>query len=353
MSLKINNKLMAFLKKGKWLLVDAGIVVIATLICCFNIYNALYKSNIKKSGVIYIATGSGFQQLVDTLNRNGYIDDIKTFKWVSSLKKYDQRVQPGAYTLKSGWCNNQLINLLRAGIQTPVKVTFNNIRFREELAGRLARFLEPDSAAFLKTLNSDKTANDLGLTCESFPVIIIPNTYEIYWNTTPQEFVGRMKREFDQFWNEARKKKASELSLTQLEIVTIASIIQEETNKNDEKSRMAGVYINRLKRGWLLQADPTVKYALGNFLIKRVLTEYLSVNSPYNTYKYAGLPPGPINFPSISSIDAVLNAERHNFMYFCAKEDFSGFHNFALSLSEHSRNAARYQSALNKNKIWK
>jgi UPF0755 protein len=162
-----------------------------------------------------------------------------------------------------------------------------------------------------------------------------------------------MKREYDQFWNEARKKKAADLGLSPLQVVTIASILQEETNKNDEKSRMAGVYINRVKKGWLLQADPTIKYALGNFQIKRILTADLLVDSPYNTYKYAGLPPGPINFPDIASVDAVLNAEHHNYMYFCAKEDFSGYHNFAVTLAEHSRNAARYQRELNKSKIWR
>ena len=162
-----------------------------------------------------------------------------------------------------------------------------------------------------------------------------------------------MKSEYDHFWNDERKKKAADLELTPLQVVTIASILQEETNKNDEKSRMAGVYINRVKKGWLLQADPTIKYAMGNFQIKRVLKEYLSVESPYNTYKNAGLPPGPINFPDIVSVDAVLNAEHNNYMYFCAKEDFSGYHNFALTLAEHNRNAARYQNALNKSEIWR
>jgi len=162
-----------------------------------------------------------------------------------------------------------------------------------------------------------------------------------------------MKFEYDHFWNTSRKKKAADLGLSPLQIVTIASIVQEESNKNEEKPRIAGVYVNRIKRGWLLQADPTIKFALGNFQIKRILTKYLSVDSPYNTYKYAGLPPGPINFPDIASVDAVLNAEHHNYLYFCAKEDFSGYHNFAQSLAEHNRNAAKYQAALNRSKIWK
>jgi len=205
----------------------------------------------------------------------------------------------------------------------------------------------------LSALNNDKIASGYGLTHESFPMLFIPNSYEFYWNTSPQKFIDRMKREYDQFWTETRKKKAADLELSPLQIVTIASIVQEETNKNDEKSRMAGVYINRVKKGWLLQADPTVKFALGNFLIKRILTSDLTIDSPYNTYKYVGLPPGPINFPDIVSVDAVLNTEHHNYMYFCAKEDFSGYHNFALSLAEHNRNAARYQNELNKSRIYR
>lgn len=303
--------------------------------------------------MLYIPTGSGFQQLVDSLRRGDYLKDISSFQWVAARKNYPEKIQSGAYMIKEGWSNNKLIDILRQGVQTPVKVTFNNIRFREELAAHLAHYLEPDSSAFLSALNDNKIASDLGFTRESFPMLFIPDTYEIYWDISPSKFIERMKWEYDHFWNETRKKKAANQGLSPLQVVTIASILQEETNKNDEKSLMAGVYINRVKKGWLLQADPTIKYALGNFQIKRILTEDLLVDSPYNTYKYVGLPPGPINFPDIASVDAVLNAEHHNYMYFCAKEDFSGYHNFARTLAEHSRNAARYQSELNKSKIWR
>ena len=329
------------------------IVVIFAGFWGYRIYNDIFRGNVKKTGMLYIPTGSGFQQVVDSLISSDYLMDLSSFQWVAARKNYSDKIQPGAYKVKKGWSNNRLIDLLRSGIQTPVKVTFNNIRFREELSSRLAFYLEPDSAAFISALNNDNIASGFGFTRESFPMLIIPNTYEIYWNTSPEKFIERMKREFDQFWTAARKKKAADLELTPLQIVTIASILQEETNQNDEKPRMAGVYINRVKQGWLLQADPTVKYALGDFEIKRVLTAYLSIDSPYNTYKYAGLPPGPINFPDIANVDAVLNAESHNYMYFCAKEDFSGHHNFAQSLAEHNRNAARYQNALNNSKIWK
>ena len=353
MNLNLRAKWNALPRPGKWILAGLLPALIIFGIWGYNRYLAIFQVNVKKSGLLYIHTHADFQQVLDSLNRGQYLKDISTFKWLAVRKNYINRIQPGAYMVKSGWNNNQLIDMLRAGIQSPIKVTFNNIRFREDLAARLSHYLESDSTAFFNVLNNDQIAAQLGFTCESFPMLFIPNSYEIYWNISPREFVTRMKFEYDRFWNVTRKNKASDLGLSPLQIVTIASIVQEESNKNDEKSRIAGVYINRLKRGWLLQADPTVKYALGNFQIKRILTKYLMVDSPYNTYKYTGLPPGPINFPDIASVDAVLNAEHHNYMYFCAKEDFSGYHNFAQSLAEHNRNAAKYQNALNKNKIWK
>jgi UPF0755 protein len=337
----------------RWLIAGICIAGITAAIWGYRVYNDLFEKNVEKSLTLYIPTGATFKQVVDSLKRHAYLRDISSFEWVAKQKHYLQNIRPGAYKLTVGLNNNKVVDLLKSGVQTPVKVTFNNIRFREELSARLANYLEPDSVAFLKVLSDDKIAGEYGLTHESFPMLIIPNTYEFFWNTTPEKFIERMKTEFDHFWNDQRKKKASDLGLTPLQVVTIASILQEETNKNDEKSRMAGVYINRVKKGWLLQADPTIKYAMGNFLIKRVLKEYLSVDSPYNTYKNAGLPPGPINFPDIVSVDAVLNAEQNNYMYFCAKEDFSGYHNFAVTLAEHNRNAARYQTALNTNNIFK
>lgn len=353
MNLINSKKLLAFPNAGRWLIVGACIAGIIIAVWAYGIYNDTFNGNVKRTGMLYIPSGAGFPQVVDSIRRLDYMKNISTFQWVAARKNYPRNVRSGAYMIKEGWSNDKVIDILRSGIQTPVRVTFNNIRFRENLAARLAYYLESDSAAFLTALNNDKTASDLGFTHESFPMLIIPNTYELYWNTTPAKFIERMKWEYDQFWNESRKALAANLQLTPLQVVTIASILQEETNKNDEKSRMAGVYINRVKKGWRLQADPTIKYAMGNFQIKRVLKEYLSVDSPYNTYKNIGLPPGPINFPDIASVEAVLNAEHHSYMYFCAKEDFSGYHNFAESLAEHNRNAIKYRNALNKNGIMK
>jgi UPF0755 protein len=185
------------------------------------------------------------------------------------------------------------------------------------------------------------------------PSLFIPNTYSLYWTTTPAGFLFRMKYEYDKFWNDARKLKAKLAGLTADQVSTLASIVQEESNKNDEKPVIAGVYLNRLRNNWPLQADPTIRFALADYTIRRILTAHLSVDSPYNTYLNTGLPPGPINFPEISSLEAVLNYRVHDYFYFCAKEDFSGYHNFAKSLSEHNRNAQKYQAAMNKLKVYK
>lgn len=344
---------MIFPRIGRWGIIAIAFILMIAGVRGFRLYLSVFAPNVVKTGVIYIDQDAGFETVCQALQRDSFLTDLKSFRSTSLLKKYPESIKAGAYKLEKGWNNNKLVNLLRSGAQTPVKVTFNNVRFRENLAGKLGAALQPDSLAFLAMLNNDSLTTQLGFTRETFPCLFIPNSYEFYWTTTPEKFAERMKQEYDNFWNETRKKKANDLGFTRDQIVTLASIVQEESNKNDEKPRIAGVYINRLRRGWLLQADPTVKFALGDFTIKRVLTEYLEIDSPYNTYKYTGLPPGPINFPEIASVDAVLNAEEHSFLYFCAKEDFSGYHNFAKSLAEHNNNARKYQAALNRMKIYK
>lgn len=349
----IYNKLVILLKSKRLIIVAGLILVIVSFIWVFSIYNKIYEPNVKKTTTIYIHTGSDYQHVLCILKESDLIRDIGSFDWVARRKMYPSLVKPGAYKIEEGWNNNLLINRIRSGAQTPVKVTFNNIRFRENLAGRLAHCLEPDSVSFLNCFNNDSIAKQYGFTHENFICIFIPNTYEFYWTTTPLKFIERMKKEYDIFWNESRRNKADSLGLSPQQVITLASIIQDETSKDDEKPRISGVYINRLHRGWLLQADPTIKFAIDDFSIRRVLDENLKINSPYNTYKYAGLPPGPINFPEIASIDAVLNTEKHDYMYFCARDDFSGYHNFSRTLYEHNINAAKYQRALNKNKIRK
>jgi UPF0755 protein len=236
-------------------------------------------------------------------------------------------------------------------MQTPLNVTFNNVRTKEDLAGKVSKYLIADSLSILNLFYDENKIGKFGFNTETYRAMFIPNTYQFYWTTSAEQFADRMKTEFDKFWSDERRKKAENINLSPVEVTVLASIVQSETAKNEEMTRIAGLYINRLNRGQLLQADPTVKYAVGDFSLKRILNVHLEVDSPYNTYKYAGLPPGPINFPETSAIDAVLNYEKHNYIYMCAREDFSGYHNFAVTLTEHNRNAAKYRRELDKLKI--
>ena len=249
--------------------------------------------------------------------------------------------------------NNELINLLRSGNQTPVKVIFNNVREIDQLAGKIGSQIEADSAAISETIYSAAFREQTGLDSAKIKSIFLPNTYEFYWNTSADEYVDRMLEENDKFWNDTRKSKAAVIDLSRDEVVTLASIVEKETNKNDEKPALAGVYLNRIQHGWRLQADPTVVYAIGDFNIKRVLNVHKQIDSPYNTYLHLGLPPGPICIPSISSIDAVLNYDNNDYFFFCAKDDLSGYHVFAKTNAQHRKNARKYQEALDEMRIYK
>jgi UPF0755 protein len=244
-----------------------------------------------------------------------------------------------------------LVNLLRSGKQEPVRVTFQNIRSREELAGKISRQIEADSLSLLKLLRDPDYLKQFGVNPLNSFVLFIPNTYEFYWNTTAKGFLARMAREKTKFWNRTRIEKCQRSRFSVSQVVTLASIIEKETIKDKEKPIIAGVYVNRLTNGWPLQADPTIIYAWNDYTIKRVLNNHLKINSPYNTYLHNGLPPGPICLPSISSIDAVLDFRHHDYFYFCAKDDLSGYHVFAENLAEHNRNAKKYQAAIKKQGI--
>ena len=247
--------------------------------------------------------------------------------------------------------NIQLVRLLRSGNQVPVKVTFNNVRTKEDLAEKITANLEVSKEQFLDLLQDSVYIRKFDFDEETIMSMFIPNTYELWWNTSAEGLFDRMYREYQSFWTEDRKQKAKSLGLSQKEVSTLASIVQAESQKADERPKIAGVYLNRMKIGMPLQADPTLVFATGDFTLKRILNVHKEIESPYNTYKYTGLPPGPINLPDINSLNAVLNAEQHKYMYFCAKEDFSGYHNFTTSYSEHLANAARYQAELNKRGI--
>jgi len=352
MNLKKHNLVMLFPKMNKVLIILVTIAFIIAGLRAYQLYRYVFEDNVRNPGTITIPYEATFDQVLDSLRAKEILKNEKAFIWVAKKKDYPHSIKPGRYLFQAGRNTNSIVNMLKAGNQKAVSIVFNNLRFMEELAGKVSRYLAADSSTLLAHLTDSSVVSKMGFDKYSFHAMFIPNTYELYWTTTPEKFTERMKVEYDRFWNGERAKKAEILGLTPVEVTTVASIVQEETVKEDEKPIVAGLYLNRIKKGIPLQADPTIKFALGDFSIKRVLTKYLEIDSPYNTYKYAGIPPGPINFPEISSIEAVLNAREHNYLYMCAKEDFSGYHNFARTLREHSLNARRYQQALNKQKIW-
>jgi peptidoglycan lytic transglycosylase G len=332
-----------------------GFIIIG-LIFGLSLYKKINQANVKFDGdeiVFYIPSGSSYNDLLNQIIELDILIDTSSFNWVAKKKNLQNRIIPGKYIIKNGLSNNQLVNLFRSGSEVEVKVVFNNIRTRELLAGRIAEQLELDSLSLLDLLYDETYIESLGFSSETIISLFIPNTYRFFWDTDAKGFVNRMKNEYDRFWNKNRLKKAEKVGLTPVEVMILASIVEEETKKNDEKERLAGVYLNRLRKGWRLQADPTVIFALGDFSVNRVLLKHLEIDSPYNTYKYKGLPPGPINIPSISSIDAVLNAEKHSYLYFCAKEDFSGYHYFSKTLKQHNVYADKYKRALNKRRIYR
>jgi UPF0755 protein len=344
-------------KPGRRLFWIFVLFVLFAAIAAWFLYMILLKDNVytasENEAFITIPTGSSFRDVTTELYSHGLIINRKNFELVARLKKYDQSVKPGRYRLTDDMNNLQLVRLLRSGIQTPVKVIFNNIRTPDQLAGRISRQIEADSTSLITLFNDSAYLDSLGVTRSSLFTVIIPNTYELYWNTSARAFISRMKRESEKFWEGPRSLKLSQINMNRHEVITLASIVEKETNKTDEKARVAGVYINRLKNGWLLEADPTLVFAHGDFEIRRVLSSHKQIDSPYNTYKNKGLPPGPICLPSIASIDAVLNYEDHNYMFFCAREDFSGYHNFARTLELHNLNAWKYQQALNRRNIYR
>ena len=332
-----------------------GVLVILSVFIFIKMYKSIIYPNVstKENYSLYIYSDDEFATVKDKLYSDSIIINRRSFEWLAKRLDYPKYIKSGHYVIKNGMNNNQLLNMLRSGSQTPVKFTFNNIRTIEQLASRIDEQLEMDSLSFLNAVKSNATLKEMGFDDENAAALFIPNTYELYWNIDADEFVEKMINEYNRFWNEDRLAKAKNLNITPIEVSILASIVDKETAKVSEMPRIAGVYINRLKRNWLLQADPTLIFAVGDFEIKRVLDIHKEIESPYNTYKYIGLPPGPICIPSIAAIDAVLNAERHKYFYFCAKDDLSGYHVFARNMREHNINAEKYRKALNKKKIWK
>ncbi len=329
----------------------AFFLVASTLLITFVFYGyqIVYTPNVlvdREPKVIIIAKGATYRSVQEQLAAGNFVNDMVSFSFLARLMGYDKAIKPGRYVLQTNMTNVQAIRVLITGKQFPVKITFNNVRLLPELAEKITRNTGLSPEEFSKAVEDFAANNSRGFTRDNVMCIFLPNTYEVYFNTTGEELVTRMLQEYDLFWTDERKARAKALRLTPEEVSILASIVQAETIKRTEAPTIAGLYLNRLRRDIPLQADPTLVYAVGDFTLKRVLNEHKQINSPYNTYKYAGLPPGPINLPSLGNIDAVLHAEKHDYFYMCAKEDFSGFHNFARNLDEHSRNARRYQKAL-------
>jgi UPF0755 protein len=319
------------------------------IVFTFYTYQILYTPNIlvdKEDRQFLVKQGDSFRAVQLSLGEQAIVNDMVSFSFLARLMKYDRKVRPGLYLLKANMTNLQAIHALRAGDQVPVNVTFNNVRLVEELGPKITKNIAITPEEFMTAVKDFANDNQDGFNQQTIISMFIPNTYQVYYDVTAQDLVARMYSEYANFWTAERREKAKAIGMTPIEVSTLASIVQAEATKPAEAPTIAGLYLNRLKKGIPLQADPTLVFAAGDFTIKRVLNVHKEIDSPYNTYTHAGLPPGPINMPTIASIDAVLNAEEHKYLYMCAREDFSGYHNFARTLTEHNRNAARYQQAL-------
>ena len=314
-------------------------------------YDAIFDDNInnsKTSHELFIFPGDKFETITAKLVDSEIINDSKTFELVANLMSYKNgKIQAGKYVIPSTYSNRDLVSMLRSGNQKEVNLTFNNARLLEDLSGKLSKNILLDSLQILKFLSDDENLSETEFDQTTIMSLFIPNTYKVYWSISLEDLLKRMLKEHAKFWNDKRVDKASKLNLSKQEVYTLASIVDRESLAKSEKPRIAGVYLNRLSRGIPLQADPTVVFALKQFDLRRILNKHLEFDSPYNTYKYPGLPPGPVGMSSISGIDSVLDYESHDFIFFCAKPNGNGKHAFAKSLAGHNKNARAYHRWLN------
>ena len=319
-------------------------------------YKIFYESNTLFNDeyiFIKIPTNSTENQLLDSIGK--HVKDLSKFSKAANYKDYLLNIKPGRYKLENGFNNNQIINSLRSN-NVPIKITYNNIETFDQLIKRISERIEADSLSLSNVFYEEKFLNELGLDSESVFSLFIPNTYEFFWNTSAIQFRERILKEFDRFWNDSRIEKSKKVNLNPIEVMTLASIVQKETPKVDERPTIAGVYLNRLERKMKLQADPTVVYTIKkrdgfDTRIRRVLYKDLRIKSPYNTYVYRGLPPAPIVTPDISAIEAVLNPQKHSFIYFVADVSNPGYHLFSRTNAEHNRKKRQYTNWLKKNRI--
>ena len=318
----------------------------------YDFYNRIYSPNVKlhssEANELLIPSKSTYNDVVYILDQKGFLKDTASFNWVARKMNYPNLVKAGRYIIDEGMNNRELVTLLRSGQQAPVNVVLRPVRTKDQLVGFIASKLEADSMELITMLNDKVFLRDLGYTTENIMSLFLENTYEFYWTTSARKFVERMIDENEKYWNLDRLKKADKLNLSPQEVYILASIVDAEATFGSEYKTIAGLYLNRLKKRMLLQADPTVIFGVGDFTIRRVLNSHLQHDSPYNTYLYEGLPPGPISLTPLRSVDAVLNAENHNYIYMCAKEDRSGYHNFATTYEQHIINARKFRESLNR-----
>jgi len=339
----------------KFIIVLVALLLLLGIVVGYAFYKKFYEPNVNyKAGeknYLYIPTGSTLESLVNSIQQKNIIVDSESFEWVAKYFHLQDNIHPGKYLLKPKMGNLQLVRLLKSGKQTLVELVLKKFRLKKDLIHYVSSQLEADSLSLDSVFNDIEFLKQLGFTPDNSIAVIIPNTYEFYWNTNAKKFFEKMETEYKKFWTPDRLNKAADLGLTPIQVQTIASIVEEETNHNDEKPIIASVYLNRLNKKMELEADPTVKYAIGDFTIKRISLEMTRFISPYNTYQEKGLPPGPICTQSVSTIDAVLNPAQTKYLYFCARPDSSGYHAFAETYAEQKKNAKLYHVELNKRGI--
>jgi UPF0755 protein len=347
------------IKSNLKILILLGAVVLGlTIGVLYYFYDELYANNVNlpagQEGFIYIPTGSSHNDVIYQVAKSGYINDMQTLQRAMRRLSYGGKIYPGRFKVTRGMSNKQIVRILASNMQTPVDMVIPSVRTRERLVGAIAKQIEPDSISLLLSLKNEDVAKKYGFNTENFSCMFIPNSYQMYWNINLNSFLDRMNKEWEAFWSSNnRESKLKKVGLSRTEAVILASIICEETNMYDEMPTIAGVYINRLRKGMRLQADPTVRFAVGDFSMRRVLTVHTKISNPYNTYRVHGLPPGPICIPNTRVIDAVLNFEKHNYLYFCAKADFSGYHSFAKTYGRHLELSQEYQRALNQMQVYR
>jgi UPF0755 protein len=338
----------------KFIIALVVLIVLGLGITCVIYYLNYFGPNVTdKHEYLYIHTGADYDDVYKTIRDSDMVKDSTTFNWAAENMKYKSRIKAGRYRLKPGMSNRALINMLASGTQEPVTLSFHTMRLKEQFAVYVSKKIEPDSTAILNLLDSAAFIKQYGFTTDDVFTMFLPNTYQLYWNSSPEKFFKKMYAGYEKFWTPERKQKATDIGLSQVQVSILASIVDAEALHDDEMPTIAGLYLNRLKKGMKLESDPTIIFALHDFTIHRVLNKDLTVNSPYNTYTHTGLPPGPVMMPSINALNSVLDYQKNDYLYMCAKADFSGYHAFATNQADHLVNAHAFQKALSERHIMK